>query len=198
MRQRDRSSMSGSVSELPLARRQFRGRIPTSSWCSSPMSPTRMTRPGPRTRSSRRWPRRPGSGGPRMSSRRASASPSTRPTARMRRHCSRMPTRRRTGRRKPGATAVASQAPMRRGAILALAAAFLIGTGSSVGHRDGFPTQRSFRTDTLTVEPSLPIAGARKCAHFSSDQGTECVSLYSAVLIGRLHRSASGVARRWG
>jgi hypothetical protein len=88
---------------------------------------------------------------------------------------------------------------MRHSAIRALAAILLIGTGSGAGHGNGFPSQRSLRTDTLIVEPALPIAGSGKCAHFSGDRELECVSLYSAVLIGRLHRSASGgVPRRRG
>ncbi len=43
----------------------------------------------------------------------------------------------------------------------------------------------------------MPIAGT--CVRLSADQGRECVSLYRAVITGRLQRATSGaMAGRWG
>ncbi len=89
---------------------------------------------------------------------------------------------------------------MLRSASWPLAACILIAAGSSAEEPDGSRAQsRNSCPETFIVEPAVPIAGAGTCARFSGDADRECVSLYRAVLTGKLQRTApDGMAGRWG
>lgn len=82
---------------------------------------------------------------------------------------------------------------MAHSAAWPLVALLAIGAGSSAGSRGGLPAPlRNIAAVTFVVESTLPIAGVGTCARVSGAPADGCVFLYRALLVGKLHRSASG------
>jgi len=78
---------------------------------------------------------------------------------------------------------------VRRSAAWPLAALLAIAAGS--GGASGLAPVRIAPAETFVIEPTLPIDGVGPCARDSAARGADCVFVYRAVLMGRLHRSPS-------
>ena len=77
---------------------------------------------------------------------------------------------------------------MRRSAAWPLAALLAIAAESGGA---GPAPMRIVPAVTFVIEPTLPVDGVGPCARDSGARGADCVFVYRAVLLGRLHRSPS-------